>query len=297
MDMAQSVVIYDATDDDLKDMGPGRAEKIGAKAIPVKGGTDLENAFSDLVKAGTTVNYMVIYTHGTSGTAFFGNFSLTALSLQDFNGKGFERVFAPGAFVVFDGCNVAEIRRDCDLGSHCYWFANGYYFLEMFARIFLSGNGGYVSGWNSYGFGFPIFSNNIVRAWGDQVIGQTNRGATRVRVGVGKILDGPTDGTWKVSLSFPRGSKEYEYHFRDSGKVVRTPDDDVNGEGTWKIEDALLKLDWGEGQLERWDLPLFNLRQTGVHVDGPGDKLGVYANELVAQFDSNGPRFAYPMPL
>ncbi|MFD2934202.1 DUF4347 domain-containing protein [Spirosoma flavum] len=120
---------------------------------PVNSFSDMRKALDDLLAANTSVDRLLVETHGSPGRIYLGASAIDHTVVNSFfANRGYERMFPNGARIVFNGCNVAE-------GD------TGWRFLERFGETLLGLNGGQVTGWTSGGLSNP-FSGHVVHLWG-----------------------------------------------------------------------------------------------------------------------------------
>jgi hypothetical protein len=116
----------------------------------------LRDQFDYMTANYSSVDRMVVETHGSAGAIYFGNQQLCIANLGPwFAGQGYESLFNPGARILFNGCNVAE-------------GVAGREFLREVGRTFLKMNGGSVAGCTSAGLANP-FNGRVYHLWGDIV--------------------------------------------------------------------------------------------------------------------------------
>ncbi|AUD01092.1 DUF4347 domain-containing protein [Spirosoma pollinicola] len=121
---------------------------------PVINVNEMRQALDDLLRTNTSVEQLLIETHGGPGKIGIGVDVIDHTFVNSwFGDRGYERLFASSARILFNGCNVAE-------------GANGWRFLEAFGTVFLKLNGGQVTGWTSGGSSNP-FNGHVVHLWGD----------------------------------------------------------------------------------------------------------------------------------
>lgn len=271
--MSKNVAIYDASDGDAPRIGKAWA---GAEAIGVQSLKQLKAELSRLRNAGVPVAEMRFFTHGEQGTIFFGDESLTASDiLSSLTGNGFEDLFAPGARVEFDGCNVAEVKEGCEGEAPCAMTDNGPRFLATFARTLLFKGGGSTHGSTSAGWVVPHFGTEIHHSSGHWVHAFIKRGATDVRLAAGDEVPSPA-GIWVVRTQNQQFVYRFEGHFV-SWTSKDEPDPRPSQRGTWSLGSDQLTIRWPYDESERWDLPLYDLHQTGVALDSFGGEFAVSA--------------------
>ena len=121
---------------------------------PVLNVSEMRQALDDLLRANTRVDRLLVETHGAAGIIGIGADVISYSVVNSwFGNRGYERMFASSARVLFNGCNVAEGE-------------NGWRFLEAFGTVFLSLNGGQTVGWTSGGSSNP-FNGHVIHLWGD----------------------------------------------------------------------------------------------------------------------------------
>ena len=121
--------------------------------LPVKTFSEMQQALDNLLVANTSIDRLLVETHGSPGRIYLGGAAINYKVVDTwFASRGYERLFANGAHLLFNGCNVAE-------GD------DGWRFLETFGGAMLSLNGGQVTGWTSGGLSNP-FSGHVVHLWG-----------------------------------------------------------------------------------------------------------------------------------
>lgn len=121
---------------------------------PVINVSEMRQALDDLLKANTRVDQLLVETHGAAGLIGIGPDVIDHTVVESwFGSRGYERLFASSARVLFNGCNVAE-------------GANGWRFLETFGTVLLKLNGGQVTGWTSMGSSNP-YNGHVVHFWGN----------------------------------------------------------------------------------------------------------------------------------
>jgi hypothetical protein len=284
--MGNFVLIYDSSDANTKN-GAAEAKRVGATPYPITNALELLALFKKL----KNIEHMVIYSHGEPGTLSFkgGRVMTTREMRTDFLPESdFEQLFAQGAVVEFQGCNIADITDGCDLPALCSETDNGVVFLKEFARKFLK-RGGRATGNTSAGFSVDLNvykGTKIHHLWGiwiHALVNPNQRNYGGVRMAIGKQLPGPDaqNGAWRVW----DGKEFFYYTFRPVGTetaaqrhfgvaywctddewqsnnlkgLPRTPD----RRGSWWIEKDFLRIQWNT-EVESWDLPLFDAYQTGI---------------------------------
>jgi hypothetical protein len=121
---------------------------------PVNCFSDMRHALDDLLAANTSVDRLLVETHGSPGRIYLGGSAINHTVVDSwFANRGYERMFSSSARIVFNGCNVAE-------GD------DGWRFLERFGAAMLKLNGGQVTGWTSAGLSNPV-NGHVVHLWGD----------------------------------------------------------------------------------------------------------------------------------
>ena len=95
-----------------------------------------------------------VTTHGSPGAIYFAHQALCSANVGGWlAGRTYEDLFAPGANVYLDGCNVAE--------GPC-----GSAFLRQLGELFFIKVSGSVQASTSAGLGAP-FGLDVVHLWGD----------------------------------------------------------------------------------------------------------------------------------
>jgi hypothetical protein len=95
----------------------------------------------------------LVTTHGSPGGISFGGERLTVDNIGWVAGRGYEDLFAVGARVFLDGCNVAE----GDAGSK---------FLRRLGEVFFIKVAGSIAASTSVGLGNP-FGAGVYHLWGE----------------------------------------------------------------------------------------------------------------------------------
>ncbi len=118
------------------------SEKPGGIIANVKGLTDLESVFRELIYDGVELASADFHTHGGDGQISLGTDTFDRAKLvKMFDGKGYDALFAENAAISFLGCNVAH-------------GAPGEYFLTEVARVLVGRRGGTAQGETGAGFAF-----------------------------------------------------------------------------------------------------------------------------------------------
>lgn len=252
---------------------PKRAAATGARAIQVTGIQSLKDALKKLLSDKVVIERLVIETHGNPGVIYLGADTLDVTKLKEFNGQGFEGMFAENARVFLNGCNIAKTGHDCG-GSSCV-ITNGRDLLRELAIIFLIKSGGRVGASTSLGTVWGGFSDKVYHLPGfetdksgphwetsDTVYAYIKKGSSKVRIAVGNELSTPVMN-WKV---FADGKTWYYKFTTDGGNKVDYSDGSIfggqKGNGTWHHRGDVIRVDWESGSAEEWDLPLFSREQT-----------------------------------
>jgi hypothetical protein len=155
--MPSKYVIYDSADSGFlmsASTAPDFAAKHGWTAVGVGSLRQFTDALDGLRSSGVKLDQLRITTHGRSGLIVFGTDPLISANIGPrLAGRGYEDLFAPGANVYLDGCNVAEGR-------------DGTKFLKKLGELFFVKVSGSIQASTSFGFGVP-FGLDVVHFWGD----------------------------------------------------------------------------------------------------------------------------------
>jgi hypothetical protein len=286
--MGDYVIIYDSYKDDTTRIAKNRAPEVGAKAIGVASIGELERELTALLKSGAKIDRLLFYTHGEPGVIFLGTSNLTSSGVYSLAGKGFEHLFLPDARINFDGCNIAEVKKGCEVGTACANTDNGAVFLTAVAKTFLFKAGGRVVGWDSAGWGFSRFGGSVMHHWnGNATHVFINNGGSQIRYAVGRQERPNPLGRWEVEVD----KQIFYYRFDQPNKVGYTDKNKYRagvstplGKGTWKMDGTGLNIAWETGEKEIWDVPLFSEYQTGTAFDTMGFDLSVVARTVPLNF-------------
>jgi hypothetical protein len=236
---------------------------------------DFYATWGDLKQTGVKVSRLDISSHGSPGVLDIRGDRLDASDLRNLRGKGYEDLFEPDARVLIYGCNIA--------GQGEKPGENGRPFLEAFALTFLFKGGGRVSGNTKPTALIPLLNQTILV---DPVHALIKKGGKGVRFARGRELSTP-----KVNWSVRVDGQAWSYEFRETASGRRVSYDDgalfggQSGEGAWQVRPDVLRIDWPSGSSEDWDLPLFELEQSGLwrKTDGGTEPIrATKLNDLVA---------------
>jgi len=286
--MGDYVIIYDSYKSDTTRITKNRAPEVGAKAIGVASIGELERELTALLKSGAKIDRLLFYTHGEPGRILLGTSYLTPSGVYSLAGKGFEHLFLPDARINFDGCNIAEVKKGCEVGTACASTDNGAVFLTAVAKTFLFKAGGRVVGWDSPGWGFSKFGGSVMHHWnGTATYVFISKGGSQIRYAVGRQERPDPLGRWEVEIDkqifYYRFDRPDKVGFTDRSKY-RSGSSAPLGKGTWKMGGTGLNIAWETGEKEIWDVPLFSDYQTGTAFDAVGFDLSVVARTVPLNF-------------
>jgi hypothetical protein len=142
--MAGKLFIYDTGDANNVDQADGRfSAGYDVTEIATDSVAGLLNGLDGLVRRRATFDRLLVQTHGSPGTIYFGNESILPYEWNNrFAGRGYHLLFPTYTRIYFDGCNVGA----ADIGTR---------FLTAAGQVFTRIAGGEVFAFTNPGYGFP----------------------------------------------------------------------------------------------------------------------------------------------